>query len=827
MNLLEKLSGRRGHRIAVGLAPVVVATAWALSRRRFAGVARLGDLYKLEPLPAVQSQARPAGSSASRPPLTAGQRLRNRVLTVAYVTGVECGGLYLWLRLSRAGRAGLGAVSLVVEETLESGLLLYIFVNGPQEEYDRDDPAVAAHLQRARNASALAINAEILIWLVWLSIAETTDWPVAALFLLVSMHPKHQLEAATVVDTSFGEQFLSPRVVIGSLSEVVGGVACLQLLRGGRRVRAAAALVGGIGFEHALFIDEVQNQMESRDICLPKAPGGAAGKSSPACGCAGKRSSVWRRSGVRNTVNLWLATHLTCFWDKINHAGLARSLVNENLINQFVSTMEPRPALLSTKAPYTSWDSLTDRTFSDRHLPPWTSAPAPPDIKAVVELFSRSDESARDAEKSTLLFPFFAQWFVDGFLRMDPADPRKNTSSHEIDLSQLYGHDRAVTDLLRSHEGGELKSEMGTDGEYPPKYFDSNGKEKPEFEGLHLIYPDDMKGPDLKAGSTSLSVAQKSGLFALGLPRGNIHYGTALMSTVFLREHNRLARRIADATGWDRATDDDRIFETARSALIVMLLKVVIQDYINHITPFKFRFVCEPGAGAGRPWFRTNWMSIEFDLLYRWHALVPETITLHGQKRRYEDLLWDTTPLTTHGVSALVDEASNQPCAEMGLLNTPQFLLEAEQHAIQAGRVTELASYNDYRQACGYPRLRSFADVSTRPEVQCGLAKLYGSVDDVEFYVGLFAEDVVRGGVLPELMGTMVGVDAFSQALTNPLLGPRMFSEQTFSKVGMAAIEDTNRLQDIVRRNVPPGPPPRVSFERAPNTGGAARSPAA
>ena len=30
----------------------------------------------------------------------------------------------------------------------------------------------------------------------------------------------------------------------------------------------------------------------------------------------------------------------------------------------------------------------------------------------------------------------------------------------------------------------------------------------------------------------------------------------------------------------------------------------------------------------------------------------------------------------------------------------------------------------------------------------------------------------------------MVGVDAFSQALTNPLLAPRVFNEQTFSPLG-------------------------------------------
>jgi prostaglandin-endoperoxide synthase 2 len=372
---------------------------------------------------------------------------------------------------------------------------------------------------------------------------------------------------------------------------------------------------------------------------------------------------------------------------------------------------------------------------------------------------------------------------------------------------------------LRTLCGGELKSQPGQDGEYPPYYFDDAGDVKAEFRDIKMIYPEgDSKSLDPgidSPSSTQLSTERKAHLFALGLPRGNIHYGTALMSTIFLREHNRLARLIADTTGWDRHRDDERIFETTRNVLIVMLLKVVIQDYINHISPFKFRFVAEPGVGEDRPWFRPNWMSIEFDLLYRWHTLVPDRILVAGQQRAFSDLLWDTDVLTANGVATLVDEASDQPATEVGLLNTPDFLLEVEERTVAIGRDARLASYNDYRQACGYPRLDKFVDVSSNDEIQRALKRCYATVDDIELYVGLLAEDVVAGGVLGDLMGTMVGVDAFSQAMTNPLLDPRIFSAETFSPAGLAEIERTDALADIVLRNIPPEPEARVSFDRA------------
>lgn len=83
-----------------------------------------------------------------------------------------------------------------------------------------------------------------------------------------------------------------------------------------------------------------------------------------------------------------------------------------------------------------------------------------------------------------------------------------------------------------------------------------------------------------------------------------------------------------------------------------------------------------------------------------------------------------------------------------------------------------------------------------------GLNRLYRQVDDVEFYVGLFAEPVPENGVLPTLMGKMVALDAFSQVYTNPLLAARIYNEDTFSPLGMEIINSTKTLSQIVNRNV-------------------------
>jgi len=85
------------------------------------------------------------------------------------------------------------------------------------------------------------------------------------------------------------------------------------------------------------------------------------------------------------------------------------------------------------------------------------------------------------------------------------------------------------------------------------------------------------------------------------------------------------------------------------------------------------------------------------------------------------------------------------------------------------------------------------------------LAAHYASPEDVDFYIGLFAEDTVRNSPLPPLILRMVAVDAFSQAFTNPLLSQSVFKPETFSEIGWDAIRSTQTLRDLVDRNSPQG----------------------
>ena len=508
------------------------------------------------------------------------------------------------------------------------------------------------------------------------------------------------------------------------------------------------------------------------------------------------------RDGLRNRLELAVLTRGRRLWSAVQSVKWMRAQVNRRLIDRAASKMPPRPAPFSTRGDFTSWDSLTDRRYDARHLGPVVREPTGlPPVERVVELFERPSPAMPEedlCQKSTVLFAYFAQWFTDGFLRSDrpppgkSPDPRRNNSTHEIDLCQIYGLTPEATGELRAHEGGLLAFQGDGAEIFPPLLYGSDGKKR--FPSITV------------ARESSFDRSELPYLLAIGTDTGNTQIGHVMMNTLFLREHNRLAAQLEQAYGWS----DERLFQTARNINIVMLIKIVIEDYINHITPYHFRLSLDEQtkAYARATWMRPNRMASEFNLLYRWHSLIPSQLLAGGRLRPLGETVLKPRFVLEHGLGPLLEEASRQRAGRVGLFNTAAELLGAERASIQKGRDVQLAPYNDYRAFCGFPRVTSFDQISGDPRVREGLKSRYGTPDDVEFYVGLFAEDPRPNSVLPSLIGRMVGVDAFSQALTNPLLAPRVYSPETFSPLGWREIQRTKTLSDIVNRNVTVGDRP-------------------
>ena len=507
--------------------------------------------------------------------------------------------------------------------------------------------------------------------------------------------------------------------------------------------------------------------------------------------------------GWRNRVEDALLSGLRPFWGAINRTPVAARFFNALIVNNAVKKLPARPMRLSTMHDYTSWAAMNDRSWFSRYLPPKPPVDLPP-LETLAALYQIRPGGPRLSSRSTLLFPVFAQWFTDGFL-MTEEDRRRTRTNHQIDLCQVYGLTATMTDALRAKDNtairrGRLRSVTTKTGEWAPPLFHDNGERVAGLEAL----PDPIKMP------ANLPIAKKRTLFAFGGERANANLFTAAMNTLFLREHNRLCAVLeANHPSWD----DDRLFETARNINIVQLIRIVVQEYINHISPYWLQLLADPTPAHTATWNRPNWIPVEFNLLYRWHSLVPSEFFWNDQLLPITECQFDNSRPLNSGLEAAFTSASATRAWSIGLFNTVPMLVPVELASIQQGRDNRLGSYNDYRANASYPRVDCFEQISGDPDVVAALRRLYGHVDRVEYFVGLFAEDLPPRSAVPPLIGRMVAADAFSHALTNPLLAPALYTADTFTRAGLDVIEATSNLADLVARNTPGRRLGRTSME--------------
>ncbi len=466
---------------------------------------------------------------------------------------------------------------------------------------------------------------------------------------------------------------------------------------------------------------------------------------------------------------------------------------------------------------YTSWPGLTDRTFSSRHLPPLNNPLTLPSLAAATKLFMHETNTPVRTDRSSVLFMFFAQWFTDSFMRVNGDDRRKNSSNHDIDLCQIYGLNEETCRLLRAKEDGKLQhNEAITHAQFPDLLFDvmDNGELKVKCRYKELTHLD--KTIELFE-KFSTDINRKKFLYATGLDNGNSSIGYTAITTLFLREHNRICDLLIAvyAIEWKRDQDpayfNERVFQTARMINTCLVLRLVVEEYINHIVGSK-NFRLDHKFAERKNWYRTNWVSIEFNLLYRWHGMVPYAMNVNNQSVEAKDYRFNNELLETLGIETVLSAASEQAAGRIGLGNTPEFLKHAEMVSLQMGRDFKLRSYNDYRKQFKMRQLADFTELTRDVTLQQKLQQEYKHIDNLEFITGIFAEDHQNNAIFGELLETMVSYDAFTQIYTNPLLSTHIHNEQTLTEVGLDVIASTHSLQQLAERNKLTGTEVYMSF---------------
>ena len=175
---------------------------------------------------------------------------KSDVLPFLIATIGEFVALFFWLRYQNSGQFWLAQVILWTGFIIErSSVILWLrYVNG------KDDPETIANGTPLKIAGAVIgfTFVEIVIWTVWLNVADRQGALLGTLVLAIMIHGLHSLEMAVVKKTPLGAYITNLNTVFFSVMEVAGGALWLYFVRSGNEMAGAACLLIGLCVEHVI-----------------------------------------------------------------------------------------------------------------------------------------------------------------------------------------------------------------------------------------------------------------------------------------------------------------------------------------------------------------------------------------------------------------------------------------------------------------------------------------------------------------------------------------------------------------------------------------------
>lgn len=368
-----------------------------------------------------------------------------------------------------------------------------------------------------------------------------------------------------------------------------------------------------------------------------------------------------------------------------------------------------------------------------------------------------------------------------------PANPRQQTNviTAFIDGSQIYGVDAARSAALREFVGGRLKTSAGD-------LLPFNTVGLPNANDAHRV-PDGQ-------------------LFLAGDVRANENPELASLHVLFVREHNRIA---AQAAARNPAWSDEQLFQHARRMVIAELQKITYDEFLPALLG-----TARPGADGlaayrgyradVNPGIATEFSTAAFRVGHSMLGDDIEFLDAGGNPVReampLRDAFFDPRPVSELGVDPIVKYLASSRGQEIDtrvvddvrnfLFGQPgQGGFDLAALNIQRGRDHGLADYNTVRVAYGLPRVTSFAQITSDPDVQRSLQQAYGSVDTIDLWVGGLAEKHLPGSSLGATF-TRIVVDQFSRLRD----GDRFWYQNVLPAGAVAEVRATT-LADVIRRN--------------------------
>ncbi|XP_071097198.1 prostaglandin G/H synthase 2-like [Haliotis cracherodii] len=481
-------------------------------------------------------------------------------------------------------------------------------------------------------------------------------------------------------------------------------------------------------------------------------------------------------------------------WSIINNVSFLKNAAMKRVYTMR-SHMIDSPPVFESDHEYATFDAVGNYSYYTRTLPPVPrDCPTPmgvkgkktmPDVDYLVQKFFRRTKFLPEPMGSNVLFSFFAQHFTHQFFKTDlKMGPGFTWGGHGVDVSHVYGKDKASENLLRSFKDGKMKSQMMNGEEFPPYLKDAP---------VPMTYPPNTP-EHLK--------------FALGHEFFGLLPGLFMYATVWLREHNR----VCDVLKQEHPEfDDERLFQTTKWIILGETIKIVIEDYVQHLSNYNFELMFKPDLLFGESFQYQNRIAVEFNHLYHWHPLMPSEFNVSGSIIPMKDYVYHSELVMKTGLANFVDSMTRQRAGMVGPHNHGAMTQHVLKQAILHGRTLRFQSMNQYRKRFGMKTYTSFEELTGEKKIAKELEELYGDIDGMEFYVGLLLEKrrekALFGGAFVEIGGPY----SVKGLMSNAICSPKHWKPSTFGGQTGFDIVQTATLKKLFCQNIK-GPCPYISF---------------
>jgi len=396
-----------------------------------------------------------------------------------------------------------------------------------------------------------------------------------------------------------------------------------------------------------------------------------------------------------------------------------------------------------------------------------------------------------DPQESGSVVMSFHRAIYDMETGTSTSNPRQqeNEITSWIDGSMIYGSDDARASALR-------------EGDDSPFLASSTNNLLP-FNSQDLT-------------NASGFVRDTQSLFLAGDVRANENVTLTAMHTLWMREHNRIAKLLMQnsARKNDNLSGTD-IFEQARILVIAQIQKITYEEYLpaligdntlaqyqGYDSSIKANIYNEFSSAAyrlghseiGETLVRLNENGQEVDegsialrngffsgiqLLKSQNDIDPFLRGLAQQRHQAIDV-------------QVVEDLRNFLFGQPGQGGFDLISLN-----IQRGRDTGLSSYNDTRQALGLNRISEFSQITDDTNLQESLQSAYASIDDIDLWVGGMAETplTAQGSQLGELFSKIV-----AKQFNELRAGDRFWYQNYLNRDELDFIKDVT-LSKVIKNN--------------------------